>query len=326
MSATDYDPFIAPRVGQLQEAAAQVSRARGGAEEPDFSFGDLLDVLNPLHHIPVVGNLYRELTGDEIGGTARIIGGGLYGGAFGMIGAAFNQIFDDATGRDMAETALAVVTGQDLGGSDSNSTDLADTSPPPQKAATGMSTDPQVPAKESAIVSEATSEAAEPERASETTATATAPVDPDLLTGQAALSALAADLRATAGPAGEAAVAPDRQLASRPGVAPSNFMPVSNRDFAGPRPQTTPVSRPVEIPAVLPDESSTAEKEVDTPAAVASPSAPALPRSAAADNSLLMPAPASDADFAERMMQALIKYEALTKEQVQAVSQPAEQS
>lgn len=322
MSATDYDPFIAPRVGQLQEAAAQVSRARGGAEEPDFSFGDLLDVLNPLHHIPVVGNLYRELTGDEIGGTARIIGGGLYGGAFGVIGAAFNQIFDDATGRDMAETALAVVTGQDLGGSGSGSTDLADTSPPPQKAATGMSTDPQVPAEEGLIASET----AGPERTSETTVAATAPVDPDLLTGQAALSALAADLRATARPAGEAAVAPDRQLASRPGVAPSNFMPVSNRDFAGPRPQTTPVSRPVEIPAVLPDESSTAEKEVDTPAAVASPSAPALPRSAAADNSLLMPAPASDADFAERMMQALIKYEALSKEQAKAVGQPAEQS
>ena len=321
MSATDYDPFIAPRVGHLQEAAAQVSRARGGAEEADFSFGDLLDVLNPLHHIPVVGNLYRELTGDEIGGTARIIGGGLYGGALGMVGAAFNQILDDATGRDMAETALAVVTGQELGGSTGDSTNVAEASPQ-QQTATAASTEPQDAGGQSL----ADTETAGLTRGSETAAAAPAPVDPDLLTGQAALSALAADMRATARPAAEAAASPDRQLANHPGLAPNNFMPVSHRDFAGPRPQTTPVSRQLEAAAVLSNEPSAAEADPVAPTAVSAPSAQVLPKSAAADASLLMPAQGSDADFAERMMQALIKYEALTKEQAEAASQTAGQS
>ncbi|WP_375593693.1 hypothetical protein ABWI00_16790 [Algihabitans albus] len=326
MSATDYDPFIAPRVGHLQEAAAQVSRARGGAEEADFSFGDLLDVLNPLHHIPVVGNLYRELTGDEIGGTARIIGGGLYGGAFGMVGAAFNQILDDATGRDMAETALAVVTGQELGGSTGDSTNVAEASPQ-QQTATAASTEPQdAEPQEAGGQSLADTETAGLARGSETAAAAPAPVDPDLLTGQAALSALAADMRATARPAAEAAASPDRQLANRPGLAPNNFMPVSHRDFAGPRPQTTPVSRQLEAAAVLSNEPSAAEADPVAPTAATAPSAQVLPKSAAADASLLMPAQGSDADFAERMMQALIKYEALTKEQAEAVSQTAGQS
>ena len=34
--------------------------------EDGFSFGDILDFLNPLQNLPVVGSLYRAVTGDEI--------------------------------------------------------------------------------------------------------------------------------------------------------------------------------------------------------------------------------------------------------------------
>jgi len=42
-------------------------------------------MINPLPHLPLVGALYRRLTGDEIGGAARSAGGLLYGGPLGMI-------------------------------------------------------------------------------------------------------------------------------------------------------------------------------------------------------------------------------------------------
>ena len=40
--------------------------------EDGLSFLDLIDVVNPLHHIPVVGPMYREITGDVINPLPRI--------------------------------------------------------------------------------------------------------------------------------------------------------------------------------------------------------------------------------------------------------------
>ena len=31
-----------------------------------FTFSDLMDIINPLQHIPVVSSIYRSLSGDEI--------------------------------------------------------------------------------------------------------------------------------------------------------------------------------------------------------------------------------------------------------------------
>ena len=39
-----------------------------------ISFSDVLDIVNPLHHIPVVSTVYRMITGDEIGMGARMAG------------------------------------------------------------------------------------------------------------------------------------------------------------------------------------------------------------------------------------------------------------
>src|SRR5690349_12138760 len=44
-----------------------------------FSFGALLDAINPLQHIPVVSTIYRAATGDTIGPAPRIMGGALFG-------------------------------------------------------------------------------------------------------------------------------------------------------------------------------------------------------------------------------------------------------
>ena len=55
---------------------------------PSAQFHELLSELNPLQYVPVVGTIYRSLTGDTIPETARIAGSlvvsGLTGGPIGV--------------------------------------------------------------------------------------------------------------------------------------------------------------------------------------------------------------------------------------------------
>jgi len=44
------------------------------------SFDQVLAALNPLHHLPGVGMIYRAVTGETVLPTARIIAAGLTGG------------------------------------------------------------------------------------------------------------------------------------------------------------------------------------------------------------------------------------------------------
>ena len=72
-----------------------------------FTFLDLVDIVNPLQHIPVIGTLYREMTGDSLDPGSRVIGGTLFLGPFGTVTALTNVLIDDATGKDMGEQVLA---------------------------------------------------------------------------------------------------------------------------------------------------------------------------------------------------------------------------
>jgi hypothetical protein len=75
-----------------------------------FGFADLLDMVNPLQHIPVVGHVYRNLTGDEINPMSRLVGGTVFGGPAGFVSGAVNAILEKETGRDMTGNALSIVT------------------------------------------------------------------------------------------------------------------------------------------------------------------------------------------------------------------------
>lgn len=48
-----------------------------------FNFKDVLDLINPLHHIPIVGAVYRSLSNDKIAPAIKLAGGALFGGAAG---------------------------------------------------------------------------------------------------------------------------------------------------------------------------------------------------------------------------------------------------
>ncbi|HYE00713.1 MAG TPA: hypothetical protein VEH84_15130 [Alphaproteobacteria bacterium] len=106
----------APRERPAAEAASAdgaTAAAPAGGKDESFSFWDFLDIVNPLQHIPVIGSIYRHLTGDEIGGPARILGGALFGGPIGMVAGMVNTEMERQTGRDAGATVIAMVTGAD---------------------------------------------------------------------------------------------------------------------------------------------------------------------------------------------------------------------
>ena len=81
-----------------------------GDDEP-FGFFDLLDMVNPLQHIPIVSTLYRNITGDEIKPVAKIIGGTVFGGPAGGAMSLANVIIEEETGKDIAGNMIAMVQG-----------------------------------------------------------------------------------------------------------------------------------------------------------------------------------------------------------------------
>ncbi len=76
--------------------------------EDGFTFGDFVDLINPLQHLPVVSTIYRALTGDEISPGARIVGDTLFGGIPGLIGSVINTAVEEFTGKDLGEHAIAL--------------------------------------------------------------------------------------------------------------------------------------------------------------------------------------------------------------------------
>ncbi len=71
-----------------------------------FNFRDVLDLINPLQHIPVIGNIYRKLTGDVAAPAIRIAGGALFGGPLGAAFAAANVVLKRLVKPDLDPGAL----------------------------------------------------------------------------------------------------------------------------------------------------------------------------------------------------------------------------
>ena len=95
-----------------------------------FGFRDLIDIVNPLQHLPIIGSIYRWATGDRPGDASRIAGDALYGGpigvAFGLVGAAM----EDSSGHDLGERVLSAMFD-----SDKKTTAVASATPPAGGAA-----------------------------------------------------------------------------------------------------------------------------------------------------------------------------------------------
>jgi hypothetical protein len=89
--------------------------------EHGIALSDVIDILNPLQHIPFVSSLYRELTGDTISPTCNIIGGTLMGGPIGLIGSVCDTVIAQEQGKGVGDSLVAM-----LSPADSTQTQIAD--------------------------------------------------------------------------------------------------------------------------------------------------------------------------------------------------------
>ncbi len=86
--------------------APQKLQSHAPIQKQEFQFHDVIDVINPLQHIPLVSTAYRNLTGDELHPLSNIIGGALYGGPVGAVTGTMNAVSKIQTGKDIGEHAL----------------------------------------------------------------------------------------------------------------------------------------------------------------------------------------------------------------------------
>ena len=98
-------------IGQIasEKETAVSGKVNGTTKKEGFSFWDVLDVINPLQHIPVIGTVYRAITGDEIKAPARILGDGIFGGVIGAVAGVINSVVSEFSGKDIGEHVLAAL-------------------------------------------------------------------------------------------------------------------------------------------------------------------------------------------------------------------------
>ncbi len=104
----------------MLEVAAPLSvtapvQAPPAAAEHHVSFHDVLSALNPLQYLPVLGTIYRAVTGDQIPEPLRRMGSFIVSGVLGgPVGAAINVALlaaEKITGIDLDQTGQSVLTG-----------------------------------------------------------------------------------------------------------------------------------------------------------------------------------------------------------------------
>jgi hypothetical protein len=80
----------------------------------EATWQDALDMVNPLQQIPVVGDIYRHVTGEKISGIARVAGGFLWGGVTGGFIAAATAAYAEANNdHSPGEQMVAALLGSD---------------------------------------------------------------------------------------------------------------------------------------------------------------------------------------------------------------------
>ncbi len=106
-----------------------------------MTLADFFSVINPLQHLPLVGALYREITGDTIKPGARVLGGLLFGGPMGMVGGAFNAGVAHDIGTDPGGALIALAQGRSINQNPENLAATAALAAAPRPVADAVSSD-----------------------------------------------------------------------------------------------------------------------------------------------------------------------------------------
>ncbi len=120
-------------------ASAVQSVADSTAQDQSLSFADLIDVINPLQHIPLVSSVYRAVTGDEISAPARIAGSALFFGPLGVASAVANLAVEGITGHDIVSHIASLLTGGEPDSDTADSSGATETAAADVSAQSGLS-------------------------------------------------------------------------------------------------------------------------------------------------------------------------------------------
>jgi len=304
---------------QPQLNARQRELGFDGQSDGEFTFGDFLDIINPLQHIPVISSLYREITGDTISPHARVIGGTLFGGPSGLVTAVVNTIYSEVAGEDIGETVIAMFTG---GGDTSDPQFAQAENPAPQAGAVPAAAGPETAFPAPLTTAAGPTSAIQPvppapghgaprrndqpapgPRALRQPLPETLPAadsGSSLLTGQAAMSALFNDLRG-----------------NRPSTPPASDRPEA---LALPRPDDGKAAKSFPLPPRR-VRAAMAAPAAALPTPNAAPAPEPAASAAGAAHPLIFTQDMPEAAVADRMLQALDKYGQLTKQrQAEAAS------
>src|SRR5690348_6841808 len=134
-----------------------------------FSFATVLDIVNPLQHIPVVSTVYQKLTGDVASPGADLVGGALFGGPIGLAVAAVDTSIKGETGNDIGGHVLALF---DSGTTNAGTAVAQADNPPPTPAIPASTVAAAVPATAAPKANDASSPASSDQEQATATAAA----------------------------------------------------------------------------------------------------------------------------------------------------------
>lgn len=102
-----------PHRYEADRAPFAVASPARTAADPLPSFGEVLRALNPLQYLPVVGTIYRVVTGDMgspgLRTAVSTVGSLLMGGPVGLLGSIFGDLFERSL--HLEEAAHAAIAG-----------------------------------------------------------------------------------------------------------------------------------------------------------------------------------------------------------------------
>lgn len=105
---------MTPSEIQITAAAPPAAAPTPAVHDHGFGFHELLSAMNPLQYMPVVGTIYRAVTGDVIPEAVRdggsLLVSGLLGGPIGLITYIVTTIAEKVTGIDPEKIVAAALT------------------------------------------------------------------------------------------------------------------------------------------------------------------------------------------------------------------------
>ena len=107
--------MTAPIAATAAPVAPAAPPGRHGEPAPSPSFHAVLSALNPLQYLPVIGTIYRAVTGDTIPDAIRRVGSlivsALTGGPIGIVINLATMVAEKASGIDLDRAGQALLLG-----------------------------------------------------------------------------------------------------------------------------------------------------------------------------------------------------------------------